>query len=73
MELAQPITLTEVSTLPHCISCLPGSAVNRLTEKSGGYQNWKKIHPAKVKEAGAAARELCALITEAAKKPSTKT
>lgn len=54
MELIQPINQIEkVSTLYYWIDCLPGSAMNWLVEKSEGYQDWWKVHSARMKEAGA--------------------
>lgn len=54
MELIQPINQIEkVSTFFHWINCLPGSAMNWLVEKSDGYQDWWKVHSARMKEAGA--------------------
>lgn len=54
VDLIQPINLTEkVSTFFHWINCPPGSAMDWIMEKSDGYQNWWKVHSARVKEAGA--------------------
>lgn len=53
MELIQPINQIEkVSAFFHWINCLPGSAMNWLVEKSDGYQDWWKVHSARMKEAG---------------------